>query len=235
MSIQRAINNQIERQKNQFIPEMIPIEKNFHQQMMDVKITVIKMLSNRGFIDSANIEKYTEKLLSEENDDMEFQIMLDNESNYNTTIESKKIYLKFFDYKISSTNKASDIGEFLASKDEHYKIIVVQDINSKSEKNIEAMNTPVEIFKFDKLQSDITEHILVPKHIVLSKTDGDRVKEAYRARNRDMPLIRTNDPVAKYFNMKAGEIVKIIRPSPITCENIGYRLVIKSKDNKVKT
>ena len=50
-----------------------------------------------------------------------------------------------------------------------------------------------------------------------------------------MPLIRTNEAVAKYYNMKPGEIVKIIRPSPITCESVAYRLVIKSKDLKVKT
>ena len=218
-----------------FIPELLPIEKSIHQQLSDVKTTIIKIFINRGFINVENREKYITKLIKNENDDMEYIFEVDNEKNYNTTIKNKKVYIKFFDYKISSINKTSPIGEFISKYDKEYKFLVVQDINSKSENSIEAYETQVEIFKFNKIQSDITEHDLVPLHIVLSKEKGDEVLESYRARKRDMPLIRTNDPVAKYYSMKPGEIVKIVRPSPITCESISYRLVIKSKDNKVKT
>lgn len=218
-----------------FIPELLPIEKSFHQQLSDVKTTIVKIFTNRGFINLENRDKYINKLIKNENDDMEYIIELDNDKNYNTTIKNKKVYIKFFDYKISSINKTSPIGEFITKYDKEYKFLVVQDINSKSENIIESYETQVEIFKFNKIQSDITEHDLVPTHIVLSKEEGEEVLESYRARKRDMPLIRTTDPVAKYFNMKPGEIVKIIRPSPITCEVISYRLVIKSKDNKAKT
>lgn len=217
-----------------FIPELLPIEKSFHQQLSDVKTTIIKMFTNRGFINPTNTNKYIDKLIKNENEDMEYVVDLDNEKNYNTTIKNKKIYIKIFDYKISSINKTSPIGEFVSKYDKEYKFIVVQDINSKSENMLDAYSQ-IEIFKFNKLQSDITEHDLVPKHIVLSSEESEDVLESYRARKRDMPLIRTTDPVAKYFNMKPGEITKIIRPSPITCEVISYRLVIKSKDTNAKT
>ena len=82
---------------------------------------------------------------------------------------------------------------------------------------------------------NIVEHVLVPTHIVLSKEETDNVLQAYRAKKRDMMIIRTTDPVAKYYNMKPGDIVKIIRPSVMTVENTAYRLVVKSKDNKAKT
>jgi DNA-directed RNA polymerase subunit H (RpoH/RPB5) len=82
---------------------------------------------------------------------------------------------------------------------------------------------------------NIVDHVLVPKHIVLSKEETDAVLEAYRAKKRDMMLIKTTDAVAKYYNMKPGEIVKIIRPSVMTVEAPAYRLVIKSKDTKAKT
>lgn len=218
-----------------FIPELLPIEKSYHQQIIDIKNTIIKIFVNRGFINEENKEKYIKKLVSDENDDMEYMIQLDNDKNYNTEIPNKKIYIKIFDYKISSINKSSPIGEFISKYDKDYKFIIVQDINSRSEDVVESYQTPVEIFKFNKLQSDITEHDLVPQHIVLTKEEGEQVLESYRARKRDMPLIRSNDPVAKYFNMKPGEIVKIIRPSPVTAEAIAYRLVIKSKDVKAKT
>ena len=218
-----------------FMPELLPIEKSFHQQVIDVKTTLIKMFVNRGFINPENKEKYTKKLIGDENDDMEYIVQLDNDKNYNTEIKNKKIYVKIFDYKVSSINKNSPIGEFLSKYDKEYKFLIVQEITARTEDTIDTYETQVEIFKFNKLQSDITEHDLVPEHIVLSNEESNLVLEAYRAKKRDMPLIRSNEPVAKYYNMKPGNIVKIMRPSPITCESVGYRLTIKSKDAKVKT
>ena len=218
-----------------FIPELLPAEKSYHQQVIEVKQTIIKIFVNRGFINIENKEKYIKKLISDENDDMEYVIQLDNNKNYNTDIPNKKIYIKIFDYKISSINKTSPIGEFISKYDNDYKFVIVDDINAKSEETIESYNTPIEVFKFNSLKSDITEHDLVPKHIVLNEKESKDVMDSYRAIARDMPLIRSNDAIAKYYNMKHREVVKIIRPSPVTGESVAYRLVIKSKDTKVKT
>ncbi len=218
-----------------FIPELVPIEKSVYQQINDVKTTIIKMFTNRGFIEKSNVNKYIEKLIEDENDDLEYTINLDNSKNYNTEIKSKKVYIKIFNYKISSVSEKSPIGEFIKKYNKEFKFIVVQDITAKTEETINSYDTQVEIFKFNKLQSDVTEHMLVPLHEVLTKDEGENVLESYRARKRDMPLIRTNEDVAKYYNMKPGEIVRIYRPSPLTCEAIAYRLVIKSTDSKIKT
>ena len=165
----------------------------------------------------------------------EYIVSLDNESNYNTTIKNKRLFVKIIDYKITSVNKNSPIGEFISKHDSEYKILIVQDINQKSENTIESYSTQSEVFKINQLMINIVDHVLVPKHIVLSKDETDAVLEAYRAKKRDMMLIKTTDAVAKYYNMKPGEIVKIIRPSVMTVEAPAYRLVIKSKDTKAKT
>lgn len=218
-----------------FIPDSLPIEKSYHQQIIDVKQTIIKMFIGRKFINPENKEKYTKKLIENENDDYEYIIQLDNDKNYNTEIKNKKIYVKIFDYKISSINSKSPIGEFMSKYENEYKFIIVQDINARTEDTIESYKTQVEIFKFNKLQSDITENVRVPQHIVLTKEESDEVLNAYRAKKRDMPLIKSNEAVARYYNMKPDNVVKIIRSSPTTAEIIAYRLVIKSKDVKVKT
>lgn len=218
-----------------FIPELLPIEKSVYQQINDVKTTIIKMFINRGFINKTNKDKYITKLIEDENDDMEYIINLDNSKNYNTEIKSKKVHIKIFNYKISSVSEKSPVGEFLKKYNKEYKFIVVQDITARIEETICSYDTQVEIFKFNKLQSDITEHMLVPQHEVLTKEETEDVLESYRARKRDMPLIRTNEDVARYYNMKPGEITRIYRPSPLTCESVAYRLVIKSTDTKVKT
>lgn len=220
---------------NSFIPELLPIEKSHHQQLNEIKTNLIKMFSNRGFINTENIEKYIEKIIKDDNDDQEYIIPLDNESNYNTTIKNKKLFIKIFDYKITSINKNSPIGEFISKFDSEYKILIVQDINQKSENIIDSYSTQSEVFKTSQLMINIVDHVLIPKHIVLSKEETDKVLEAYRAKKRDMMLIKTTDAVARYYNMQPGEIVKIIRPSVMTVEAPAYRLVIKSKDTKAKT
>lgn len=220
---------------NSFIPELLPIEKSNHQQLNEVKTNFIKMFINRGFINIENIQKSIDKLIKDDNDDQEYIVSLDNESNYNTTIKNKRLFVKIIDYKITSVNKNSPIGEFISKHDSEYKILIVQDINQKSENTIESYSTQSEVFKINQLMINIVDHVLVPKHIVLSKDETDAVLEAYRAKKRDMMLIKTTDAVAKYYNMKPGEIVKIIRPSVMTVEAPAYRLVIKSKDTKAKT
>jgi DNA-directed RNA polymerase subunit H (RpoH/RPB5) len=220
---------------NSFIPELLPIEKSNHQQLNEVKTNLMKMFVNRGFINIENIQKSIDKLIKDDNDDQEYIVSLDNESNYNTTIKNKRLFVKIIDYKITSVNKNSPIGEFISKHDSEYKILIVQDINQKSENTIESYSTQSEVFKINQLMINIVDHVLVPKHIVLSKDETDAVLEAYRAKKRDMMLIKTTDAVAKYYNMKPGEIVKIIRPSVMTVEAPAYRLVIKSKDTKAKT
>ena len=220
---------------NEFIPELLPIEKSYNQQINEIKKNLIKMIVNRGFILKENEDKYIEKLIKQNNDDLEYDISLDNESNYNTTITNKKILVKIFDYKITSINKTSPIGEFIIKNDKNYKILIVLDINQKSYNIINTYDSPTEIFKLKELMINIVDHILVPKHIVLNAEESKSVMESYCARKRDMNLIKSNDPVAKYYNMKPGEIVKIIRPSIMTCETFAYRLVIKATQLKAKT
>ena len=220
---------------NKIVPQLLPIEKSNHQQINMVKTNIINMFINRGFINKENKEKYINKFISEKNDDYEYILNLDIETNYNTTIKNKKVYIKFFDYKISSINKISPIGEFITKYNNEYKYIIVENINQKSEKIIYSYKTPCEIFKFSELMINIVDHIFVPIHIVLNEEAGKAVLEAYCAKKKDMPLILTTDPIARYYNMQPGEICKIIRPSVMTCDAPFYRIVVKSKVMKAKT
>ena len=219
----------------QIIPQLLPIEKSHHQQLNEIKTNVIKMFLNRHFIKQENFNKYVKKFISDENDDMEYIVNIDNDTNYNTTIKNKKIYVKMLDYKISSVNKNSPIGEFLSKYNDEYKLLIVENINHKSEKIISHYNTVCEIFKTAELKLCIVDHVLVPKHIVLTHDEGKIVLQTYNAKKKDMPLISSSDPVARYYNMKPDDICKIERASVMTCVTPFYRIVVKSKVLKAKT
>ena len=235
MSKKTQTDNESSSSESQIIPQLLPIEKSHHQQLNDIKTNIIKMFVNRGFIKENNFNKYVKKFISDENDDMEYTIMLDVENNYNTTIKNKKIFIKMLDYKISSVNKNSPIGEFLSKYHDEYKLLVVENINQKSEKIISHYKTACEIFKTAELKICIVDHILVPKHVVLTQEESKIVLETYNAKKKDMPLISSTDPVARYYNMKADDICKIERPSVMTCTTPFYRIVVKSRVLKAKT
>jgi DNA-directed RNA polymerase I, II, and III subunit RPABC1 len=208
--------------------ENVFVEKTHKQQLNDIKTNIIKMLVNRGFINKENENKYIEKFINDNNDNLIYTIKLDNDKNYNTTIPKKQIMVTILNYKVISVNKTSQIGNFIFKYFEDYKIILLDSINAKSEQTIDDFNTPYEIFKISQLSENIVDNIYVPKHIVLPEEEGKQVLDAYCAKKKDMPFILTTDPIAKYYNMKNGEVCKIIRNSSITVNTIFYRLVINA-------
>jgi DNA-directed RNA polymerase subunit H (RpoH/RPB5) len=206
---------------------LLPVEKSSNQKLNDVKTNLIKMLVNRNFINRENESDKIKKVI--ENSADEIIITLDNNANYNTIIESGEIKVKFFDYKITSTAKGSLISDFIIKNNKDYKILIVYDINNKSEKNLYSYDSLVEIFKFTELQINIVDHELVPVHFVLLPEEADLFLKEYNAMKKNMPLILTTDPIARYYNMKHGNICKIIRPSVSSGESFYYRLVVKKK------
>jgi DNA-directed RNA polymerase subunit H len=74
---------------------------------------------------------------------------------------------------------------------------------------------------------DIGQHVLVPKHEILSKEKAKEVLERYKVSPHQLPLIKSSDPVAKAIGAKPGDILKITRDSPTAGRAIAYRFVIE--------
>jgi DNA-directed RNA polymerase subunit H len=72
---------------------------------------------------------------------------------------------------------------------------------------------------------DITQHALVPKHILLSDDEAKQVLSKLNVSINQLPVITATDPMAKAIGAKAGAIVKIERTSP-TGKSPYYRRVV---------
>ncbi|NOY11523.1 MAG: DNA-directed RNA polymerase subunit H [Archaeoglobi archaeon] len=72
----------------------------------------------------------------------------------------------------------------------------------------------------------LQDHILVPKHELLSEEEAKEVLETLGIRKEDLPKIRADDPIAKEIGAKPGDIVRIIREDELVGRSVAYRLVI---------
>ena len=110
----------------------------------------------------------------------------------------------------------------------HRAIIVVQAGMTPSAKQSLVDMAPkyiLEQFLESELLINITEHELVPEHIVLTPDEKEELLTRYKLKENQLMRIQANDPVARYFGLKRGQVVKIIRPSETAGRYISYRLV----------
>ncbi|ODQ68632.1 DNA-directed RNA polymerases I, II, and III subunit RPABC1 [Nadsonia fulvescens var. elongata DSM 6958] len=84
----------------------------------------------------------------------------------------------------------------------------------------------IDTFQESDLIVNITQHILVPKHIKLSIAEKKELLERYRLKESQLPRIQREDPVARYLGLKRGEVVKIIRRSETSGRYASYRICL---------
>ena len=72
---------------------------------------------------------------------------------------------------------------------------------------------------------DVTKHILVPKHSIISEKEKKELTQKYRLSIQDFPRISSKDPAIQHLKAKEGDIIKIVRPSKTAGEAVFYRRV----------
>lgn len=170
--------------------------------------TIIEMLNDR-------------KINTGLNPDMANDLIGNNSNYFEFIIDKIKII-----YYLTSKFKWADLKPNLENKDyEQYILVVKEKLTQNNIKLINALQINIQIFDIKELQFNITKHILVPKHeLITDANEIDNIIKQYSLKSKyQLPIIMRSDPMAKYLNLKNGDIIKITRVSPTAGEYIVFR------------
>ena len=74
----------------------------------------------------------------------------------------------------------------------------------------------------------VTDHVLVPKHEILSVEEKKEILIKFNATEEQFPFLFSTDPVVREIGAKPGDMVRISRVSDTAGETTYYRFVVES-------
>ena len=75
-------------------------------------------------------------------------------------------------------------------------------------------------------KKSILDHVLVPKHEILSEEEKEALLKKYGIKEKHLPKILTTDPVVKEIGAKPGDVLKITREFRGK-KSVYYRIVVE--------
>ena len=213
-------------------PELIPVKKDRETILKDVLTNIKNMLTERGLIDNKNPDKYIDDIKKTGSDDVYIfklttNIKSDSEDKeYIKKFNGSTVAVKIIHQKVQGIAKMPIIKDFIAQNATIHKIFVFDSISDKAKANLSDLPN-IEVFNESFLMMNLIDHIDSPKYELLTEEQEKEVLESYMLKKKEMMKILTTDPVVSYFNLKRGNIIRIIRCSEQSGKNVAYRIVAK--------
>jgi DNA-directed RNA polymerase I, II, and III subunit RPABC1 len=217
------------RNRNFFLAPMQSEETNY--RLWRVRKTVFQMLHDRGYHVAEKyleetrdqFEQYWRDILGRGGNRNELVILVTKKSDPNDQI------IVFFpdENKPVGVKPIRVLTEKMEERKLSHAILVVQQkLTAFARTAIQEMGPKfeIEVFHESELVVNVTKHVLVPEHVPLTADEKKSLLERYKVKENQLPRIQQSDPVARYFGLKKGQVVKIIRPSETAGRYVTYRL-----------
>jgi DNA-directed RNA polymerase I, II, and III subunit RPABC1 len=198
-------------------------------RLFRVRKTCLKMLKNRGYlIADEDINMTTAEFVarfSESPTRSQMEIFSERVND-----PQDRIFVFFPDDEKVGVKPIQEYTKKMKEQNVNRAIIVAK-VNltpfaRTAVKEISLRGYKLEYFTASELLVDITEHKLVPQHVVLTEDEKKELLDRYGLRPSQLPRIQVTDPIARYYGLKHEQVVKIVRPSETAGRYITYRICV---------
>ena len=198
---------------------------NHFECFKNARQVIIEMLSDRGYVIDNEYKDIND-------DTLKYLYLIKSYDIFCKKHESNdsKIYVKFI---YVSRVKPTIIKEIITklysevlNKEKDHIIFILQDNPTNTIKKLIEEQYNCETFNINNLQINITKHVLVPKHELISEEEQEDIISKYNLRNiKQLPIIYKTDPVIRYYNFPSNRVCKISRNSKTTVQSLFYRYI----------
>mmetsp|Transcript_4701 Transcript_4701/g.5105 ORF Transcript_4701/g.5105 Transcript_4701/m.5105 type:complete len:207 (+) Transcript_4701:44-664(+) len=198
------------------------------EHLYKVHKTVIEMLSDRRYIIEQRVKDMTLEDFKNQHGEQEHIRTSVVKMYQHQDFIDEQIYVFFLEpSKVGAKEIKECYTKMKASNVTRCIMVYSQAITPHARSCIETLRPIImEQFKESELLVNITKHRLVPKHVLLSKEEQESLLTRYKLQETQLPRIQSVDPVARYYGLQKGQIIKILRSSETAGRYITYRLVM---------
>ena len=197
-------------------------------RLFRIRKTCLKMLQKRGYVvDEEQLDMTKETFIQTwgENPTRDAMTILAEKSDN----ETDQIFVFFPEDEKVGVKPIKTYCDRMKEEGVHQAIIVVkQNITPFAKTALAEVGHTYKIMHFrdSELLVDITEPRLVPQHEPLTDEAKKTLLQRYKLKDTQLPRIQASDPIARYYGLKQGQVVKIVRPSETAGRYVTYRICI---------